>query len=111
MLTNIAKEKIRSTVNELSFKDDAGVIGAFCENNFPIYCANEKMATMLGYDSVDELIKGIDAKLIKSVYKEDLKRVLKYLNNGNFYEGYTYKTSYRMPKKMAVYFGLLMRAR
>lgn len=29
MLTNIAKEKIRSTVNELSFKDDAGVIGAF----------------------------------------------------------------------------------
>ena len=99
MLTNIAKEKIRSTVNELSFKDDAGVIGAFCENDFPIYCANEKMATMLGYDSVDELIKGIDAKLINSVYKEDLKRVLKYLNNGNFYEGYTYKTSYRMPKK------------
>ncbi len=99
MLTNISKEKIRSTVNELSFKDDAGVIGAFCENDFPIYCANEKMASMLGYDNVDDLIKGIDGKVINTIYKEDFKQVLNDLNNGNFYEGFVYKTSYRMSKK------------
>ena len=31
-----------------------GLIGGYCENEFPIYCANEEMARMLGYDTVNQ---------------------------------------------------------
>ncbi len=99
MLTNISNIKDESLILELSAGEDIGTIGGYCEEGFPIYYANNKMAHMLGYEDVDELIAGIDGKVANTIHPDDMERVVKELNNGNFYEGMTYKITYRMPKK------------
>ena len=99
MLTNISNDKNKSIMLELSEGQDAGTIGGYCEEGFPIYYANDKIAHMLGYHDVDDLIKGIDGKVSNTIHPDDMERVVKELNNGNFYEGMTYKVTYRMPKK------------
>lgn len=43
-----------------------GLIGGYCENEFPFYYANEEMALMLGYDAVEEMVEAIDGKVINS---------------------------------------------
>ncbi len=96
MLTNIKNESI---ILELSDGEDVGTIGGYCEDGFPIYYANNKMAHMLGYDDVDDLIAGIHGKVANTIHPDDMERVVKELNNGHFYEGMTYKITYRMPKK------------
>ena len=32
---------------------NAGIIGGYCEDGFPLYYANDKMAKMLGYPDTD----------------------------------------------------------
>ena len=41
-----------------------GLIGGYCENEFPVYYANEEMARMLGYDAVEEMVEAIDAPVL-----------------------------------------------
>ncbi len=98
MLTNLSEENNESLLLELG-DQEAGTIGGYCEDGFPIYYANEKIAHMLGYDDVSDLVKGIDGKVANTIHPDDMDRVVKELNNGNFYEGMTYKVTYRMPKK------------
>ncbi len=99
MLTNISNEKNISLMLELSGGQDVGMIGGYCEDGFPIYYANDKMAHMLGYTDVDELIDSIHGLVANTIHPEDMDRVVKELNYGEFYEGMTYKVTYRMPKK------------
>ncbi len=96
MLTDLKKE---SLLLELSDGEDVGTIGGYCEDGFPIYYANSKMAHMLGYEDVDDLIAGIHGEVVNTIHPDDRERVVKELNNGRFYEGMTYKITYRMPKK------------
>ena len=100
MLTNITNEINKSLILELSNGQDVGgMIGGYCEDGFPIYYANDEMAHMLGYTDVDDLISGICGLVANTIYPEDMDRVVKELNHGKFYEGMTYKVTYRMPKK------------
>lgn len=99
MSTNVSNEGIKSLILERSDRDDLTIIGAYCDDDFSIYYANNKMAHMLGYTNVDDLIHGIHGKLSNSIHPEDMDRVMKELNHGNFYEGMTYKVTYRMLKK------------
>ena len=99
MLKNISSEKNKSLILELSEGQDVGTIGGYCEDGFPIYYANAKMAHMLGYDDVNDLIAGINGMVSNTIHPDDMDRVVRELNNGNFYEGMTYKVTYRMPKK------------
>ena len=99
MLRNILNEKNKSIIHELSLGEDVGTIGGYCEDDFPIYYANDKIAHMLGYTDVDDLIAGIHGKVSNTIHPDDMERVVKELNNGDFYEGMTYKITYRMPKK------------
>ena len=46
--------------------ETSGLIGGYCEDEFPVYYANEEMAWMLGYDTVEELVKAIDGKVIRT---------------------------------------------
>ena len=39
-----------------------GLIGGYCEYEFPVYYANEEMALMLGYDAVEEMVEAIDGE-------------------------------------------------
>ncbi|MGN0690354.1 MAG: response regulator [Oscillospiraceae bacterium] len=77
---------------------NAGVIGGYCEDGFPLFYANEKIASMLGYDSVEELAEGIDGKVANTIYHEDYDRVVEELGN-EYYPGMTYEVTYRMPRK------------
>lgn len=78
--------------------DKCGMIGAYIEEDFPLFYVNENMVKMLGYDNKEEFIKAIDSKTINIVYKEDRHDFYKDLGD-NLYEGMTYETSYRIPRK------------
>ncbi len=80
-----------------------GLIGGYCEPDFPIYYANEKMAAMLGYDSVADLIEGIHGKVANTIHPDDMAQVAKDLGD-DYYEGMTYETTYRMPRKDGSWF-------
>ena len=75
-----------------------GLIGGYCEDEFPICYANEEMARMLGYDAVEELIEAIDGKVINTIHPDDREQVIKDIGD-EYYEGLTYETTYRMPRK------------
>lgn len=75
-----------------------GLIGGYCEDEFPVCYANEEMARMLGYDAVEELIEAIDGKVINTIHPDDREQVIKDIGD-EYYEGLTYETTYRMPRK------------
>ncbi len=80
-----------------------GIIGGYCEPDFPIYYANDKMAALLGYDSVEDLIEGIHGKVVNTIHPDDMAQVVKDLGD-SYYEGMTYETTYRMPRKDGSWF-------
>ena len=104
MLAEITEEKNESLILELSEDQHVGIVGGYCEKDFPLYYVNEQFANMLGYDNVDDFIKGIDGKVSNTIHPDDMRQVERDLNDGNFYEGMTYKTTYRMPKKDGSWF-------
>lgn len=75
-----------------------GLIGGYCEDEFPVCYANEEMARMLGYDAVEELIEAIDGKVINTIHPDDREQVIKDIGD-EYYEGLTYETTYHMPRK------------
>lgn len=75
-----------------------GLIGGYCEDEFPVCYANEEMARMLGCDAVEELIEAIDGKVINTIHPDDREQVIKDIGD-EYYEGLTYETTYRMPRK------------
>lgn len=76
----------------------SGLIGGYCEDRFPLYYANLEMAEMLGYNSIDEFAAAIDGKAANTIHPDDMPQVEKNLG-GSYYEGMTYETTYRMPRK------------
>ena len=83
--------------------ENSGLIGGYCEDEFPVYYANEEMALMLGYDAVEELIEAIDGKVVNTIHPDDREQVIKDIG-GEYYEGLTYETTYRMPRKDGSWF-------
>lgn len=80
-----------------------GLIGGYCEDEFPVCYANEGMARMLGYDAVEELIEAIDGKVINTIHPDDREQVIKDIGD-EYYEGLTYEATYRMPRKDGSWF-------
>lgn len=80
-----------------------GLIGGYCENGFPVYYANKEMVRMLGYDAVEEMVEAIDGKVINTIHPDDREQVIKDIG-GEYYEGLTYETTYRMPRKDGSWF-------
>ena len=78
--------------------ETSGLIGGYCEDEFPVYYANKEMAWMLGYDTVEELVEAIDGKVIHTIHPDDREQVIKDIGD-EYYEGLTYETTYRMPRK------------
>lgn len=76
----------------------SGMIGGYCEEGFPLYYANEDMAALLGYGSVEELSAAIGSKVVNTIHPDDMAQVERDLG-GRFYEGMTYETTYRMLRK------------
>ena len=83
--------------------ETSGLIGGYCEDEFPVYYTNEEMAWMLGYDTVEEMVLAIDGKVINTIHPDDREQVIKDIG-GKYYEGLTYETTYRMPRKDGSWF-------
>ncbi len=96
---------------ELISDDKAtGLIGGYCEDGFPFYYANDAMAAMLGYDSVDDLIAGIKGMVGNTIHPADMVQVERDLGS-EYYEGMTYETMYRMPRKNGTWFWTIDRGK
>ena len=83
--------------------ENGGLIGGYCEDEFPVYYANEEMARMLGYDAVKEMVLAIGGKVINTIHPDDREQVIKDIGS-EYYEGLTYETTYRMPRKDGSWF-------
>ena len=79
MLTDLSNVKNKALIAELTEGQDVGTIGGYCEVGFPIYYANDKMAHMLGYTDVEDLINEIQGKVANTIHPDDrepLRRAL-----------------------------------
>lgn len=100
----LSQEEKNTLTSEFAYQGKrSGMIGGYCEPDFPLYYANEEMAAMLGYDSVEELAQAIGGKVSNTIHPENMLQVEKDLG-GRFYEGMTYETTYRMPRKDGSWF-------
>lgn len=81
----------------------SGMIGGYCEEGFPLYYANEDMAALLGYESVEDLAAAIGGKVVNTIHPDDMAQVERDLG-GRFYEGMTYETTYRMLRRDGSWF-------
>ncbi len=79
------------------------VIGGYCEDGFPLFYVNDNMIKLLGYDSREDLISGIDGMVINTIHPDDRAQVQKDLGD-EYYPGMVYETVYRMPRKDGTWF-------
>ena len=99
----LTEENRRAAAAIFAQMTPGGMIGGYCEDEFPLYFANYEMVKLLGYDSYDELAEAIDGKVINTIHPEDRERVAKDIGPG-YYAGLEYTTAYRMPKKDGTWF-------
>ena len=79
-----------------------GVIGIYYEDGYPLYCANKKMAHMLGYDDTNDLIEGISEKILDIIHPDDKAQVLQDIECDSR-EGSIYHSVHRMGKKDGIW--------
>lgn len=96
-------DAISMTSEFLHENNNAGIIGGYCENGFPLYYVNDKMAKMLGYADAAELADGIGGMVANTIHPDDMQQVLKDLGT-DYYEGQTYETTYRMLRRDGSWF-------
>ena len=104
MVYTISEKEIGLLFSELVYdKERSGVIGCFCEEGFPLYCANKKMVSMLGYENVDDLMDGISGKVFNAVHPDDRRQVMKDIGS-NIGAGDFFQSVYRIRKKDGTWF-------
>ncbi len=104
MNKHLSQEERDTLASEFTYQGKkSGMIGGYCEAGFPLYYANEEMAELLGYGSVEELAAGIGGRVANTIHPDDMPQVEKDLG-GHFYEGMTYETTYRMPRRDGSWF-------
>ena len=54
---------------------NAGILGGYCEDGFPLYYANDKMAKMLGYPDTASLAEGIGGMVANTIHPDDMPQV------------------------------------
>ncbi len=102
--TNEECTNIDTHVAELTAEEgDVCVIGAYCDEGFPFFYANDNMVKLLGYDDVEDLVAGIDGMVINTVHPDDRVQFHEDLGD-EYYPGMTYETVYRMPRKDGTWF-------
>lgn len=80
-----------------------GLIGGYCEDNFPVLFANEEIARMAGFDTSAELLEAIDNEIGNSIHPDDLPHVVEDIGP-EYREGLEYVTQYRMLRKDGSWF-------
>ena len=87
-----------------------GMIGGYCEEDFPLYFVRREQYRMMGYDSYQEFETAIQGKVANTIYYKDLERVSRELGS-SYHVGMEYTTTYRMPRKDGSLFWVLDKGR
>lgn len=97
-LSDLTDENRRTAAQIFMRNTPGGLVGGYCEEDFPILFANDEIAHMAGYDTSAEFIEAIDGKVINSIHPDDREQVAFDVGT-EYYEGLEYTTQYRMLRK------------
>ncbi len=90
---------IEEHIAELSTGDgNECILSGYCEEGFPLLYINDNMIRLLGYDSKDDLMQGIDGMVINIIHPDDREQVIKDIGE-EYYPGKMHETVYRIPRK------------
>lgn len=103
---SLTEDNRRIAATIFSQMTPGGMIGGYCEEDFPLYFANNEMIKFLGYSSYDEFAQAIDYKVVNTIHPDDRQNVAEALGD-NYYPGMEYTVTYRMPKKDGTWFWTL----
>lgn len=103
---NLTEDNRRIAATIFAQMAPGGMIGGYCEEDFPLYFANNEMIKFLGYSSYEEFAQAIDYKVVNTIHPDDRKNVAEVLGD-NYYPGMEYTVTYRMPKKDGTWFWTL----
>lgn len=110
LLVALGEENRRTALALSAELSPGGMIGGYCEPEFPLYFANAAMVELLGYDTYEELAAGIDWRVGNTIHPDDLASVA--LDIGpEYYVGLEYTTTYRMARKDGTWFWTLDKGR
>ncbi len=112
LINKLSNDKKNRLIKEFLENSDekAGMIGGYCEEGFPLFFVNDQMLSLLGFNSTEEFNEAIDGKVANTIHPDDMANVIRDLGS-SFYEGQTYKTVYRMPRKDGSWFWTVDRGR
>ena len=82
----------------LSESVNAGILGCFNEDGFPLYVVDDNFVKILGYANKKELLLDMNNDITNIVYRDDLSRVEEYLKSCTE-PGEKYELTYRVRKK------------
>ncbi len=94
---------ITEHLKDIGATEDDCLIGGYCAVGFPLFYVNDNMIKLLGYKDREDFSKSIDGQVLNTIHPDDLPQVQKNLGV-DYYEGHTYKSIYRMPKKDGSWF-------
>ena len=75
LLVALGEENRRTALALSAELSPGGMIGGYCEPEFPLYFANAAMVELLGYDTYEELAAGIDWRVGNTIHPDDLASV------------------------------------
>ena len=82
----------------LSESVNAGILGCYNEEGFPLYVVDDNFVKILGYANKKELLLDMNNDITNIVYRDDLPRVAEYLKSCTE-PGEKYEFTYRVRKK------------
>ena len=82
----------------LSVDVNAGILGCFNEENFPLYVIDDNFVRMLGYSNKKELLLDMNNDITNIIYRDDIQKVESYLKTC-IEPGDKYELTYRVRKK------------
>ncbi len=89
---------------------DACAIGGYCEPGSPLAYANEAMVRLMGYDSLEEMSRGVDGLVSNTIHPEDVDRVTADLTKCAIHGG-NFETTYRMHRRDHSWFWVVARGK
>ena len=109
-LSDLKAENQMTAVSLLNEMALCGLIGGYCEENFPLYFINGEMLRLMGYGSHEDFIEHTGGFVGNTIHPDDIPHVLRELGTG-YYEGQEYIVKYRTLKKDGSFFWTLDKGR
>ncbi len=110
LLSDLKAENQMTAISLLNDMAICGLIGGYCEANFPLYFINDKMIRLMGYESHEDFMDHTGGFVGNTIHPDDLPRVAQALGS-DYYEGQEYTVEYRTLKKDGSFFWTLDKGR